>query len=293
MEMRQLRYFLAVAEQLHFTRAAELLHVAQPALSQQIATLEREIGAKLLERAKRRVQLTPAGRAFREKVTLALEQTREAVLDAQRIESGEGGSIVVGFVSTAAVVALPAVLGELCRRLPAATFELHEMDPAAQLEAMERNRIDLGLTSVLLNYPGVESKLLYRGRMVVALPSGHPAARHRQIDLKLLSTERLLLPSRHSLAGLHDQILATCHEAGFTPTRVQQVKRAEVAVCLVAAQIGVAVVPSTFQNLCINGVVYRELRQNLPFEVVAIRRRKNNSHLLDALWSHIGSADLG
>src|SRR5512136_1150144 len=104
MEMRQLRYFLAVAEQLHFTRAAELLHVAQPALSQQVALLEEEIGVKLLERTNRRVQLTPAGQAFRDKAQAALDKALEAATDAQKVDRGKGGSVTIGFISTAALV---------------------------------------------------------------------------------------------------------------------------------------------------------------------------------------------
>ncbi len=285
--MRQLRYFLAVAERLHFTRAAELLHVAQPAVSQQIAMLEEEVGAKLLERTKRRVQLTPAGRAFREKAIVAVEQAAEAAMEARKVELGEGGNITVGFVSTAAISALPALLGRFCRRVPAATFELHEMDPGAQLEAMQRHAIDLGLTNVPVDHPGFEARLLSREPMICALPRGHRLARGRAVDLKSLEGERLLLPPRHALGNLHDKIVTACHAAGFIPTRVQTIRRAEIAVCLVGGRVGVAVVPATLRNVTVKGVVYRPLRQSVSVDLYAFRRRKPTTRLLDRVWREV------
>jgi DNA-binding transcriptional LysR family regulator len=289
MEMRQLRYFLAVAERLHFTGAAELLHVAQPAVSQQIALLEEEVGATLFERTKRRVQLTPAGHAFRRKAVVALEQAAEAAMDARKIELGEGGNITIGFVSTAALSALPTLLGRLCRRIPAATFELHEMDPVAQLDAMEHHRIDLGLTNVSVDYPGFEATLLSREPMVCALPKGHPLAGRRRVDLKSLEGERLLLPPRHALGNLHDKIVTACHLAGFIPTLVQPIRRAEMAVCLVGGRVGVAVVPATLRDLTVKGVVYRPLKQSVSVDLFAFRRRKPATPLLDRVWREIVS----
>ena len=128
MEMRQLRSFLAVAERMHFTRAAEALHLSQPALSQQIRMLEEELGVKLLERSKRRVQLTPAGVAFRARAKAALEAAAEAVSDARMAERGEAGFISIGFVTTAAVVILPRLLDEFCTRFPRAVVELLQTD---------------------------------------------------------------------------------------------------------------------------------------------------------------------
>jgi DNA-binding transcriptional LysR family regulator len=287
MEMRQLRYFLAVAERLHFTRAAELLHVAQPAVSQQIALLEAEVGARLFERTKRRVQLTPAGHAFRRKALMSLELAAEAAMDARKIELGEGGNITVGFVSTAAISALPTLLGLLCRRIPAATFELHEMDPVAQLEAMEHHGIDLGLTNVSVDHPGFEAKLLVREPMMCALPNDHPLADRPTVDLKSLEGERLLLPPRHALGNLHDKIVTACHAAGFIPTLVQPIRRAEIAVCLVGGRVGVAVVPNTLRSVTVKGVVYRPLKQKVPVDLFAFRRRKPTTPLLDRVWREI------
>lgn len=291
MELRQLRYFLSVAECMHFTRAAQSLNVSQPALSQQIRLLEREIGARLLERTNRRVQLTPAGIAFRARVQPILEEAAEAAFEAKSIESGEGGRILVGFVSTAAMVVLPTILNPFCARFPRIVVELRELDPGAQLEALQQNRIDAGLTSVSTSLPSLECKLLSREKLIVALPQQHPAARHRTIDLKHLSEERILLPPRHALSGVHEGIINACQKAGFVPKYTQPIRMAETAVCLVASGLGIALIPQSFGRLKVDGVVYRALKHDeIPVvELYAVRRKDKGSPLLDNLWSYISA----
>jgi DNA-binding transcriptional LysR family regulator len=291
MELRQLRYFLAVAEQLHFTRAAELLHMAQPALSQQIALLEDEIGVKLLERTNRRVELTPAGHAFRIKAQSALDQAYEAADDAKKVDLGQGGNVTIGFISTAALVILPRLLVRFCERVPAATFEIRAMDPGAQIEAMQQGKIDLGLTSILSNHPGFEFQLLLKEPLIVALPETHPLARHRSIDLKWLAEERILLPPRYGVTGLHDRIVAACHDAGFVPGHAQPIRLVEIAIFLVAGGVGIALTPSSFLKLQVKGVIYRPLKQKIIFELFAFRRKKPNTPLLDSLWSELVAID--
>jgi DNA-binding transcriptional LysR family regulator len=291
MELRQLRYFLGVAEQLHFTRAAELLHVAQPALSQQIALLEEEIGVKLLERTNRRVQLTPAGQAFREKAQAALDKAGEAAFDAQRVDRGQGGSVTIGFISTAALVVLPKLLVHFCSTVPDATFEIRGLDPVAQVEAMQQKNIDLGLTSILSNDPALEYHLLLKESLIVALPERHPIARRRSIDLKWLENERLLLPPRYGLTSLHDRIVAACHNEGFNPGHSQPIRLVEIAVFLVAGGVGIALIPNSFRKLQVKGVVYRPLKQQITFELFATRRRKQNTPLLDKLWADLSTIE--
>jgi DNA-binding transcriptional LysR family regulator len=291
MELRQLRYFLAVAEQLHFTRAAELLHVAQPALSQQIALLEEEIGVKLLERTNRRVQLTPAGQAFRDKAQAALEKAGEAASDAQRVDRGQGGSVTIGFISTAALVVLPKLLVHFCNSVPNATFDIRGMDPVVQVEAMQQKKIDLGLTSILSNDPALEYLPLLRESLIVAIPEKHPVARHRSIDLKWLANERLLLPPRYGLTSLHDRIVAACHSEGFTPGHAQPIRLVEIAIFLVAGGVGIALIPDSYRKLQVNGVVYRPLKQHISFELFAARRKKQNTPLLERLWADLSTIE--
>src|SRR5882672_8952214 len=145
MEMRQLRYFLAVAEELHFTRAAALLNVAQPALSHQIRQLEEEIGARLLDRTNRRVRLTAAGNVFRDRARVSLEQAARAAADAGRVGRGESGSISVGVGSSAVWTVLPRLLRRFQRIAPEATIDIREMEPSEQMEALKHETIDFGL----------------------------------------------------------------------------------------------------------------------------------------------------
>jgi DNA-binding transcriptional LysR family regulator len=290
MEMRQLRYFLAVAERMHFTRAAELLHLSQPALSQQIRMLEEEIGVKLLERSRRRVQLTAAGMAFRARAQAALEAAAEAASDARMAERGEAGSISIGFVTTAAVVILPTLLHEFGARFPRAVVELRELEPRAQMEALEQHRITFGLSSVPSALPSLESRLLAEERLLVALPSRHPAARRPSVHLKDLARERFLLPPRGLLSGIHEGIIAACHSAGFEPSSIQPTRLAETAVCLVARNLGIALVPESFRHLKVGGVVYRPLTHEVPvIRMYAIRSKQSESPLADNFWRVVES----
>jgi DNA-binding transcriptional LysR family regulator len=290
MELRQLRYFLGVAECMHFTRAAELLRVSQPALSQQIRRLEQEIGVRLLERTNRRVRLTPAGIAFRARVQTVLEEAAEAASEARSIGCGEGGRIIVGFVSTAAMVILPRILNPFCTLFPRIVVELRELDPGAQLEALQQNRINAGLTSVPTSLPALECKLLTREKLIVALPGQHPAARHRTVNLKHLSEDRFLLPPRHALSGLHEGMIAACQMAGFVPKYAQSIRLAETAVCLVASGFGIALIPQSFKRLKVDGVVYRALEHEIPVvELYAVRRKDRGSRLRDNLRGYISA----
>jgi DNA-binding transcriptional LysR family regulator len=144
MEIRRLRYFLAAADRVHFSKAAEFLRVSQAALRQQIRMPEEEVGVKLLGRTNRRVQLTPAGMAFRARAQAALQEAAEAASDARMVERGEGGSISIGFVTTAAVAILPGLLDKFCSHFPRVTVELRELDPGAYLRALAQSRIAVG-----------------------------------------------------------------------------------------------------------------------------------------------------
>lgn len=283
--------FVAVADHMHFTRAAESLHISQPALSQQIQRLEEEVGTKLLERTKRRVQLTAAGIAFRERAESALQQIAEAASRAQMVARGETGFVRLAFVTTATIEILPKILNQFSKRFPQVTVELVHLDPAEQLGALERGNISVGLTSISTSLPFIERKLLMRERLIVALPQRHPAASQRAVFLKDLSQERFLLPPRSLFSGVHQGILQACQHAGFVPRFVQTVKTAETAVFLVAGNTGIALVPESFRRLKVTGVVYKPLKLDIPhIEIYAIRRKEPESPLVDNLWSVVESA---
>jgi DNA-binding transcriptional LysR family regulator len=293
MEMQQLRYFLAVADRLHFTEAAKLLNVVQPAISRQVRLLEEEVGVRLLERTNRRVQLTPAGRAFQKRARVALEQAEAAATEARKIDRGEAGTLPIGYTSSTELFILPQVLKLLRQEIPAATVQLVHLGSSEQLDALHKETIDLGLTSnLVVNVIGLKSRLMSSETLVVALPERHPLARRRIIDLKWLSGEQLLLPPPLSPHGVREQIVEACLNAGFNPKVEQTVLNAQTAVCLVAGEVGVALVPECFRNMSVKGVVYRPLRMPIcQIDFYAIRRKGDDSALLNRLWDRLSKAE--
>jgi DNA-binding transcriptional LysR family regulator len=282
MELRQIRYFLAVAQELHFTRAADKLHIAQPALSQQIRQLEEEIGAKLLERSNRRVALTPAGEAFRTRALIAMDEAERAAADAARVSRGEAGSLSLGFVSSAVLGVLPMLLRQFRERVPLADIELRELEPSEQLRDIRRQHLDVGMMHAVLDDSELSSMVIARDKLVAALPEKHAAVGKSAVDLKALSEETIFVPKRHVSPGFHELVLGACREAGFVPARIQSTRLLQTAVGLVAGGAGVALVPESFRdNLQIRGVVYRPLAGKAPVaELIAVWRTGNTSRLL-------------
>lgn len=260
MELRHLRYFCVLAEQLHFTKAALLLNVAQPALSHQIKQLEEELGTQLVERSNRRVRLTPAGEVFRERAGRILEQIDQATRETARVGQGEEGSLIVGVVSTAVCSVLPEILRGIRREAPNVTIDIREMEPAEQVEALRREAIDIGLLFLAIQDPALESLVVLRERLIVALPTGHPAAGSGKVRLSDLETEPFLIPRLQPVPGFHEVVLETLRSQGIPAPRLQPTRLLQTAVFLVAGHLGVALVPESFRNhLRVRGCVYRDI----------------------------------
>jgi DNA-binding transcriptional LysR family regulator len=189
MEIRHLRYFCVLAEQLHFTRAALLLSVAQPALSHQIRQLEEELGTQLVERSNRRVRLTAAGEVFLGRATRILEQLDQAARETARVGQGEAGNLVIGVVSTAVCSVLPDLLRSVRREAPHIAIDIREMEPAEQVEALRRETIDIGLLFLSIQDPAFDSLIVSRERLIVALPTGHAGTTAEKIRLSDLDAE--------------------------------------------------------------------------------------------------------
>src|SRR5215471_9442768 len=175
MEIRHLRYFCVLAEQLHFTKAALLLNVAQPALSHQIRQLEEELGTQLVERSNRRVRLTAAGEIFLARSARILEQLDQAARETTRAGQGDSGSLVIGVVSTAVCSVLPELLRSFRREAPSILVDIREMEPAEQVEALRRETIDIGLLFLAIQDAALDSLVVSKERLIVALPTGHRA----------------------------------------------------------------------------------------------------------------------
>jgi len=260
MEVRHLRHFCVLAEQLHFTKAALLLNVAQPALSHQIRQLEEELGTQLVERSNRRVRLTAAGEVFRERAARILEQLDQAARETARVGQGEAGSFVVGVVSTAVCSVLPEILRGVRREAPNISIDIREMEPAEQVEALRREIIDIGLLFLAIQDPAFDSLVVSRERLIVALPTGHPAATAERVRLSELAAETFLIPRQQPVPGFHEVVLETLRSRGIPAPRLQPTRLLQTAVFLVAGHLGVALVPESFRNhLRVRGCVYRDI----------------------------------
>lgn len=277
MEIRQLRCFCVLAEQLHFTRAALLLNVAQPALSHQIKQLEAELNTQLFERTNRRVSLTAAGELFRSRATRILEELDHATRETARVGQGEAGNLVIGVVSTAVCSVLPPLLRSFRRESPNICIDICEMEPGEQVEALRRETIDVGLLFVTLEDTAFDSLVVARERLIVALPTGHPAASMQKVRLRDLKSETFLIPRQQRIPGFHEMVLETLRTAGIPAPRLQPTRLLQTAVFLVAGQLGVALVPESFrQHLRVRGCVYRDIA-GIPThaDLIGLWRRDN------------------
>jgi DNA-binding transcriptional LysR family regulator len=255
-ELRHLRSFLAVAEELHFGRAAARLHISQPPLSQQIRRLEDEIGARLFRRTNRRVQLTPAGRAFLAEARQAIAFAERAVGAAQRVERGELGELVIGYVMSATYGPLPDVIRIFRKRLPEVELKLRNLRSVRQSQALLDRQIDVGLVRPHAADSRILYEALWREPVVVALPSDHPLAHRTVVDIVDLSTDIFLIaPAEEDTAAFHDEVFALCRKAGFTPRVDDGVPDVQAALALVAAGLGIHPVAAALQPCRLSGPV--------------------------------------
>jgi DNA-binding transcriptional LysR family regulator len=280
MELRHLRYFVAVAEELHFRRAAERLHMSQPPLSQQIRALESELGVTLLERDQRRVTLTAAGAAFLGRAQEILDAVDDAARLAQRVNRGEVGRLAVGFVGSAMYSLVPEVLGAFAQRYADVDLHLRELTTAAQQRQLERGQIDVGFIRPPSATDGLALEPVEHEPVVVALPAGHPLAQAPELDLPQLAGERLVLLGREQSPGLRDAL------AGAMETLhgdVQEVREMQTVIALVRAGVGISLVPRSVRALTREGVVYRELAPGGPtLELAMAWRADDRSPVLAA-----------
>ena len=281
MELRHLRYFVAVAEELNFGRAAERLRIAQPPLSRQIRDLEREIGVALFERVPRGVELTPAGRAFLPEARLTLAQAERSQRTAQRAAQGESGRLRVGFVDAATHSGiLPDVLSFFRAHLPSVGLSLFELDPLRQAEAFQEGRIDIGI----LHSPPLDAvrwlrvESIYAEPVILALPKTHSLAGRSRLALASLADESFVAFPRVVAPEMYDDIIVSCRRAGFSPRIVQEAAGWHTLASLVSAGVGVGVVPRSISEFQQSGVVYRSVRAlDVEMSLAAVWKRSERS----------------
>jgi DNA-binding transcriptional LysR family regulator len=281
MELRQLRYFKAVAEELHFGRAGEKLAVAQPALSRQVQALEKELRVDLFDRTRRRVRLTEAGKVFLAATTRLLALAEQMVEAARRAGRGETGRLIVAFVGSAMYGPLPTALRAFRDRFPGIDLVLDETETTVQHRALLESRIDVGLLRAPFNDPELVAETLLREPIIVALPRRHALGRRAELKLGELAGEPFVFFPRGTQPSYADGVWAACVAAGFQPRVVQEAIEMQTAIGLVAAGFGVCLVPAAVRGLRRPGVIYRPLADNAPTTVlVATYRRDNLSPVL-------------
>ena len=275
-ELRRLRHFVSVAEHLHFGRAASALSLSQPPLSRSIRALEEELGAPLFVRTKRRVSLTAAGAALLPEARQILRQIAALQRGAGRLASGEIGALGLGFITSAAYNVLPPLLAEFHRRHPGVRLALQEATSDAQLRALKAGEIDLGLVVPPADDHELEYLPVHRDQLIAALPAANYRRAPPRIALKSLADTPFILFPRQMGIGLYDATVSYCRRAGFSPRIEQEAIQMPTIVSLVAAGMGVALVPASLMHLKRSGVVYRPLVEKSPFVETSLAWKPGN-----------------
>ena len=290
MELRHLRYFMAVAEELHFGRAAERLNMAQPPLSQQVRSLEDELGVRLFERSSRRVSLTEAGQIFEGRARRILESAEVAAEEARRAARGELGRVTVGIMSSAMLPTFPPILRRYRAGRPDVEVDLAQLHSNEQLDAVREGRIDIGFVDI--SAPGgsrdvdgvtVRVEPVWRETLVVALPLEHRLAGRSRVRLAELADDPFIVMPRLPATGLYDRVIGYCQDAGFNPDVRQEAAQLPAVVALVAAGAGVALVPGCVAEPWHGSLAFVPAQEAMHIDVTMIRRADNSSAAVAAL----------
>lgn len=289
LDLRRVRYFVGVAEELHFGRAARRLNLSQPSLSIQVRALERDIGSPLLVRTQRKVELTEAGRVLLEDGRRLIGQSEAAVVHARRAAAGSVGRLSIGFVSTADYSILPPLVRRFRRKHPGVALKLLELTGDMQQTLLLSGELDLGLS--LLPAPASElvARPVFREPLIAAVPALHDLAKDaRKIRLRALASEGFILFPREAAPGLYDLVIAACQRAGFTPHLAQEAIQMQTILGLVAAGLGVAIVPHSMSKLGRNDVRYLALdATDFVVETSALWQAGNEAPALAALLAEL------
>lgn len=282
MDLRQLRYFVAVAEELHFTRAARRVRIAQPTLSQQVRLLEKELGVALLRRTKRRVELTQPGRIFLREAQRLLAGAADAVQAAQSAHAGRLGRLVVACGPTTAYAGLLGML-QLYRRLsPLVDVRVVESPARDVVVTVEHGNADVGLVVPYFESSIVTCETVMEIPLLAALPNSHRLASAARISLKQLSEDSFVLFGHHRGSGFHQRVLSICRESGFNPKVLEEMEHIHTLLYLVGAGYGVSLVPAALEPIRQTDVVLLPLKESATIELAMIWRRENESPLLQA-----------
>jgi DNA-binding transcriptional LysR family regulator len=283
MELRHLRYFIAVGENLHFGRAAEQMHISQPPLTRQIQQLEEELGAQLFIRNNRRVALTHVGERLLSEAKPLLARFDALKLHVRETAAGRLGKLTIGFISVADYHVLPLLLREFQSRFPNVTLNLREATSDCQLDALRKDDIDVGIVVAPLTDSALQFRALFQEELIAVLPASESENNTldmaRPISVRELADHPFVMFPRHSAPGLFDAIIESCARASFTPRIGQEAIQMQTIISLVSVGMGVALVPASLANLGRAGVVYRPLKERSPLVTTGLAWKNSNSSL--------------
>lgn len=283
-DLRQLRAFLAIAERLSFRRAAEDLHIAQPALSRQIAQLETALECKLFNREKQRIRLTAAGEYLYRELPAILDKLQATTAQALKVASGQTVSLRIGYSGAAMSSFLPAVIRQIRQELSDCEFEFVEETSDKLIEGVISRRLDAAFILYRPENPLLKTLPIRSEPVGLILPDDHPLAKRKKVPLKALKDETLILFPRSMNPVMYDEIIAACQDAGFSPREIREVAPRSIAIGLVAAGAGVATIASSLQHTCVKGTCYRPLASPAPrIRFSCITRAGQTGEWLDLL----------
>lgn len=280
MELRQLRYFLVVADELHFGRAAERLHITQPPLTVAVKGLERELGVQLFDRTTRRVTLTAAGEAFRDRARAAVAELDAAAGDVADVAAGKSGKVKVGFVSSASYTTVPEALRAFRLHRPRVDLVLHPLTSGEQIEQLLDGDLDVGLVRDPGDVPGLHLELLSTEDLVAVIPENHPLARQEEIRPEDLQGEPMILFPYRLMPGFVSRVLRLFEPLAVPPAVVQQAIHQETVLGLVAAGLGMSVLPESVERFQMPGVTTRRLAGR-PQTELHVARPLHHSPVVD------------
>ena len=283
MELRHLRYFIAVAEELHFGRAAARLHIAQPPLSQQIRRLETELQAPLFYRTRRHVELTDAGRVLLGEAKAIVAQAEQAVGITQRASRGEIGQLFVGCALWADFIGGPKIIRTFAQRYPHVAVELRDLSSPEQVSALEAGHIHVGILRPPVQSPALMAERLLSEKLAVAFPRGHQFKHYERVPWRALANQPYILFSRRKAPAFEAVVARACHEAGVTLKVKYELEHPQTILAIVEAGLGISLVPASSAMLKRPGIAYRRLRPAGPtLETLIAWRRGAEQPLVQA-----------
>jgi DNA-binding transcriptional LysR family regulator len=280
MELKHLTSFIAVAEQLSFVRAADRLYLSQPALTGQIQRLEEDLGVQLLTRNRRSVKLTDAGKVFLVEARATLLRARQAADRAQKAARGEIGRLRIGFVSSAALEIVPGIVVAFRKQHPDITLDLMSLRTVSQVNKLISKTLDIGFLRLPLSNEQLRTTVIHREPFVLVLPKGHPRSRDKQVRIAHLRNERFVAYGRRWAPGFFDSVTQMCVKQGFSPNIVQETGEMYTAIALIAAGVGVAILPKSVVLAQSKNIVMKPLAGSIPVSEIAIATRAGNNSLI-------------